>query len=104
MVVEVLARPELFKELFDGLTRETLLTWMHTPYAISRVAVKRPDLRQPYKERFSDRLATRPGGHLVGLLLIAVSLRSSLNPSLKQIFLPGCQAAEGVAYPSGCPV
>ncbi|MDL2316872.1 hypothetical protein LJC59_07325 [Desulfovibrio sp. OttesenSCG-928-A18] len=60
----VLREPELFELLFKGLTLEEPLARMRVAYAVSKVALERPDLLQPYKERFLDRLLDPDNSHL----------------------------------------
>lgn len=57
VAAEVLERPELFGQLFNGLEHEQPLVRMRMAYAVSKVAGARPDLLQPYKEHFVDRRA-----------------------------------------------
>ncbi len=60
----VLHEPDLFEVLFNGLTLREPLARMRAAYAVSKVASERPDLLQPYKERFLDRLVDPDNSHL----------------------------------------
>ncbi len=60
----VLAKPELFEDLFDMLKNEDSLIRMRAAYAISKIADSRPDLLQPHKDHLLDYLADPGSGHL----------------------------------------
>lgn len=60
----VLHDPGLFEVLFNGLTLDEPLARMRAAYAVSKVASERPDLLQPYKEQFLDRLLDPDNSHL----------------------------------------
>ena len=70
VAAEVLERPELFDELFSGLEEGQPLVRMRVAYAVSKVAAARPDLLQPYKDRFIDRLADPANSHLCRACLL----------------------------------
>lgn len=60
----VLRQPDLFGALFNGLALDEPLARMRAAYALSKVASARPDLLQPYKEQFLDRLLDPDNSHL----------------------------------------
>lgn len=66
----VLEQPELFPVLFGGLSHERSLTRMRCAYAVSMVADSRPDLLQPHKEAFFDKLAASDNSHLARACMI----------------------------------
>ena len=76
----VLVRTELFDELFGGLGHEEPLIRMRAAYAVSKVAEGRPDLLQPYKDRFIDRLADPLNSHLCRACMLQTLHRLSLSP------------------------
>ena len=70
VAAEVLASSALFDELFTGLEHNEPLIRMRAAYAISKVADQRPDLLQPYKERFLDHLAAPDNSRLCRACLL----------------------------------
>lgn len=88
---EVLEHPELFAELFSGLAHEHPLTRMRMAYAVSKVADARPDLLQPHKDGFIDRLADPDNSHLCRACLLQTLRVLELTPDdidlLKDILL-----------------
>ena len=80
VAAEVLERPERFGQLFSGLEHEQPLVRMRMAYAVSKVADARPDLLQPYKERFIDRLADPANSHLCRACLLRTLCKLELMP------------------------
>ena len=80
VAARVLAQPELFDELFGGLDHRDPLARMRVAYAVSKVADARPDLLQPYKERFIDRLADPDNSHLCRACLLEALRAFELTP------------------------
>lgn len=80
VAAEVLAHPELFAGLFGGLAHEHPLTRMRMAYALSKVADARPDLLQPYKDSFIDRLADPDNSHLCRACLLQTLRTLELTP------------------------
>ena len=80
VAAEVLARPELFAELFHGLAHVNQLPRMRVAYAVSKVADQRPDLLAPYKDRFIDRLADPDNSRLCRACLLQILHRFKLTP------------------------
>lgn len=76
----VLARPELFAELFGILEHEDPLIRMRAAYALSKISEERPGLLQPYKGRFIDRLADPGNSHLCRACLLQSLGRLELTP------------------------
>lgn len=70
VAAKVLEHPELFPVLFEGLSHERSLTRMRCAYAVSMIADLRPDLLQPHKESFFDKLAAPDNGHLARACMI----------------------------------
>ena len=66
----VLEDPECFTDLFKGLSHERSLVRMRSAYAVSLVADVRPDLLQPLKNDFFDRLAAPDNSHLARACMI----------------------------------
>lgn len=77
---EVLTRPERFGELFCGLEHDDPLIRMRVAYALSKVADERPELLQPYKDRFIDRLADPANSHLCRACMLQTLHRLELTP------------------------
>lgn len=80
VAAEVLASPELFGDLFAGLEHGEPLIRMRAAYAVSKVADQRPDLLQPCKERFLDRLAAPDNSHLCRACMLQALRALELTP------------------------
>ena len=80
VAAEVLARPELFAELFGGLAHENSLTRMRAAYALAKVADARPDLLALYKDRLIDHLAAPDNSHLCRACLLRTLHKFALTP------------------------
>lgn len=76
----VLEAPELFVELFNGLSHENSLVRMRAAYAISKVADARADLLQAYKNLFLDRLADPTNSHLARACMLQALRTLTLSP------------------------
>ena len=77
---DVLARPELFRELFGLLEHEEPLVRMRAAYALSKALGERPELLRPYKDRFIDRLADPANSHLCRACLLQALRALELTP------------------------
>ena len=77
---EVLTKPERLGELFCGLEHDAPLVRMRMAYALSKVADERPDLLQPSKDRFIDRLADQTNSHLCRACMLQTLHRLELTP------------------------
>lgn len=80
MASEVLAQPELFSELFEGLGCEDPLVRTRAAYALSKIADERPDLLQPYKNSFIDHLSDPDNPHLCRACLLQTLCHFNLTP------------------------
>lgn len=80
VAADVLARPELFDALLGGLEHEEPLVRMRSAYAVSKAAAERPDLLQPHKGRFIDRLTAPDNSHLCRACLLQAVRSLTLTP------------------------
>ena len=80
LAAEVLAQPELFGGLFCGLEHAVPLVRMRAAYAVSKVAAARPELLQPYKDRFLDRLADPDSSYLARACMLQALHTLVLTP------------------------
>jgi hypothetical protein len=51
IVAEVLARPALFRQLFNGLDSDDLVVRMRAADAVEKITAQRPELLQPFKKK-----------------------------------------------------
>ena len=57
VAADVLARPELIDELFDGVASDDVVVMARAADSLEKVAALRPDLLQPYKKELLTRVA-----------------------------------------------
>jgi HEAT repeat protein len=57
VVSEVLARPGLFRELFEGMLNEDPVIRMRAADAVEKISREHPDLLKPYKRTLLTRIA-----------------------------------------------
>lgn len=60
VAAQVLARPELIDELFDGIAGNDEVVMGRAIDALEKIAAARPDLIQPYKRELLNRIAKIP--------------------------------------------
>ena len=85
VAAEVLADPALFPNLFDGLDHADALVRMRAAYAVSTIADSRPDLLQPYKNAFLDRLANPGNSHLARACMLQAVGHLAIPPNDREM-------------------